>query len=118
MWSSFSAKDLGARTLWTVHNIPPHDSRFEDVDIELRRAIAGVADRIHLMGPRTRELVAPWFEIPKEKTFVVPHPGTATATSSPTAPTGGKPRSRSSGTSPGSSPTTPPPTIPASRSGC
>jgi beta-1,4-mannosyltransferase len=69
------AKDLGARVLWTVHNILPHDSRFEDVDIELRRAMTGLADRVHLMSPGTRELVAPWFEIPEEKTFVVAHPG-------------------------------------------
>jgi beta-1,4-mannosyltransferase len=69
------AKELGARVLWTVHNVLPHDSQFEEVDVELSRDMGALADRIHLMNPRTRELVAPWFQIPEDKTFVTPHPG-------------------------------------------
>lgn len=67
-------KDLGARVLWTVHNVLPHGTRYEDVDIELRRAMVDLADRIHIMSPRTGELVAPWFALPPEKTFTVAHP--------------------------------------------
>lgn len=69
------AQDMGAKLLWTVHNVLPHDTRFEDVDTELRGSMAELVDRIHVMSPRTRELVAPWFEVPEEKTFIVPHPG-------------------------------------------
>jgi beta-1,4-mannosyltransferase len=68
-------RDRGARILWTVHNILPHESRFPDVEAELRRGVVDVAERVHVMSPRTRELVAPWFEIPEEKLLVVPHPG-------------------------------------------
>lgn len=71
------AKDLGARTLWTVHNVLPHESRFTDVDIELRKEMAELADRIHVMSPRTRELVAPWFELREDKVFRIPHPSYA-----------------------------------------
>jgi beta-1,4-mannosyltransferase len=68
------AKDQGARLLWTVHNILPHESRYPDLDAELRRGLAAIADRIHVMAPDTRDLVAPWYEIPEEKVWVVPHP--------------------------------------------
>ena len=68
------AKDHNARLLWTVHNVLPHDTRFTDVDVELRTNIADLADRIHVMSPRTRELCAPWFDIPDGKIFVIPHP--------------------------------------------
>jgi beta-1,4-mannosyltransferase len=70
----YAAKDLGARLLWTIHNILPHDDRYPDVNIELRRAMVDIVDRFHVMSPRTQELVSPWFEVPEEKTFVVPHP--------------------------------------------
>jgi beta-1,4-mannosyltransferase len=67
-------KARGARLLWTVHNILPHDTPYAEVDTELRQAVADAADRIHVMSPRTRELAAPWFELPEQKVFVVPHP--------------------------------------------
>jgi hypothetical protein len=67
-------KEHGARLLWTVHNLLPHENRYPDVDLELRKTMVDVVDRIHVMSPRTRSLVAAWFELPERKTFVVPHP--------------------------------------------
>lgn len=71
----YGLKERGARLLWTVHNVLPHDTQFPDVDAELRSSIAQLADRVHVMSPLTRELVAPWFDIPEEKLLLVPHPG-------------------------------------------
>lgn len=71
------AKALGARMLWTVHNVLPHEVRFTEVDVGLRRDMAALADRIHVMSPRTRELVAPWFDLPEEKILRIPHPSYA-----------------------------------------
>jgi beta-1,4-mannosyltransferase len=66
--------DSGARVIWTVHNILPHETRFTELEAELRKEVVSVAERVHVMSPRTRELVAPWFDIPEEKLLTVPHP--------------------------------------------
>lgn len=68
------ARELGARVVWTVHNILPHQSRWPDVDVELRRGVVEAAERVHVMSPRTKDLVAPWFELPDDKLVTVPHP--------------------------------------------
>ncbi len=66
--------DTGARLLWTVHNVLPHETRYPDLDAELRQGVVSLAERVHVMSPRTRELVAPWFDIPVHKELSVPHP--------------------------------------------
>lgn len=66
--------DSGARLMWTVHNILPHEARFSDLEAELRREVVALAERVHVMSPSTRELVAPYFDIPREKLLQVPHP--------------------------------------------
>ena len=68
------AKDLGARLLWTLHNILPHENAYPDVDVELRRAMVDLVDRVHVMSPQTRHRVSPWYDLPANKTFVIPHP--------------------------------------------
>ncbi|REF36670.1 glycosyltransferase [Thermasporomyces composti] len=67
-------KEQGARILWTVHNVLPHETRFERLEAELRQGVVNLAERVHVMSPRTRELVSPWFDIPEEKLLAVPHP--------------------------------------------
>jgi beta-1,4-mannosyltransferase len=67
-------KERGARLLWTLHNVLPHEDRYPDVDLELRKAMVDLVDRVHMMSPDTRRLVAPWYELPERKTFMVPHP--------------------------------------------
>ncbi|MEQ7011146.1 glycosyltransferase [Actinopolymorpha sp. B17G11] len=67
-------KDRGARLMWTVHNILPHETRFPDLEAELRQGVVDAVERVHVMSPRTRELVAPWFDIPEAKLLPVPHP--------------------------------------------
>jgi beta-1,4-mannosyltransferase len=67
-------KQAGAGLLWTVHNVLPHDARFPDLEVELRRAVVDQADLIHIMSPRTPDLVTEHFALPLERTFHVPHP--------------------------------------------
>lgn len=67
--------DGGARVMWTVHNVLPHETRFTELEAELRQEVVAAAERVHVMSPRTRELVAPWFDIPEDKVLAVPHPG-------------------------------------------
>ena len=70
----YGAKERGARLLWTVHNVLPHENQYPDVDVELRRSVVELVDRVHVMSPKTSILVSQWFELPEAKTFVVPHP--------------------------------------------
>lgn len=67
-------RERGARIAWTVHNVLPHEDRDVELEAELRRGVAGLAERIHVMSPRTKELTAPYFDIPDEKLMPVPHP--------------------------------------------
>lgn len=69
-----AARDAGARIAWTVHNILPHDSRFPEAEAALRAGVVDLAERVHVMAPGTRELVAPWFDLPEPKLLEVPHP--------------------------------------------
>ncbi|WP_205474973.1 glycosyltransferase [Nocardioides sp. SYSU D00038] len=67
-------REQGAAVLWTVHNVLPHDARFPELETELHRRVAEQVDLVHVMSPRTRELMAPLAELPAEHTFRVPHP--------------------------------------------
>jgi beta-1,4-mannosyltransferase len=67
--------DRGARVVWTVHNVLPHDSRFEEHEVRLRRQVAERADLVHVMSPRTAELTAPYFDLPRHKVLCCDHPG-------------------------------------------
>jgi beta-1,4-mannosyltransferase len=66
--------DSGSLLIWTVHNALPHDSKFEDADIELRRRVVERAGRVHVMSEATIDAVAPWFSLDPARTFTVGHP--------------------------------------------
>lgn len=67
-------RDAGGRLAWTVHNILPHATRFEDEEARLSADVAERCDVIHTMAAATPEIVAPWFRIPPEKILQIPHP--------------------------------------------
>jgi glycosyltransferase involved in cell wall biosynthesis len=69
----------GAPLLWTVHNILPHEARFEALEASLAAEVAQRADVIHVMAERTPEHVAPYFELPRDRLLHVPHPSYAGA---------------------------------------
>jgi glycosyltransferase involved in cell wall biosynthesis len=64
----------GGRLAWTVHNILPHETRYEDAEIALTAAIASRAHVIHVLTAGTRDLVAPYYDLPAERILHVPHP--------------------------------------------
>jgi beta-1,4-mannosyltransferase len=68
-------KARGARLVWTVHNVLPHDTRYEEQEVRLRRDVIERADLVHIMSPRTPELVAPWFDLPANRLYRCDHPG-------------------------------------------
>jgi beta-1,4-mannosyltransferase len=63
----------GGRLAWTVHNVLPHESRFDAEEARLCGEVASRADVVHVMAERTPELVAPYFELPRDRLLVVPH---------------------------------------------
>lgn len=69
----------GGKLAWTVHNILPHATQFEDEEARLSQDVADRCDVIHTMTAGTPEIVAPWFRIPPEKVLWVPHPSYAGA---------------------------------------
>jgi len=69
----------GGRLAWTVHNILPHETRWERLEVELCAGVAARADVIHVLAAATRELVAPYYELPPERILHVPHPSYAGA---------------------------------------
>ena len=66
--------DSGGRLVWTVHNILPHDARFEEVEAWLAGEVARRAEVVHVMAPSTADHVKPHYELPRDRLIVVPHP--------------------------------------------
>ena len=61
--------------VWTVHNVLPHGDEAEiGIAVRVRRLMAETADLIHVMNPRTPELVEPHFSLAGKPTFFSPHP--------------------------------------------
>jgi len=68
-------KRRGARLVWTVHNALSHDIRFEAQEVRLRRDVVDRADLVHVMSPRTPELLSDWYTLPADRTYHCDHPG-------------------------------------------
>ena len=64
----------GGQVAWTVHNILPHEARFEDLEARLSAEVARRADVIHVLAAGTAAYVAPHFELPADRLLLVPHP--------------------------------------------
>jgi glycosyltransferase involved in cell wall biosynthesis len=63
----------GSPLAWTVHNILPHEARFEAEEARLCQEVANRCDVVHILAERTPELVAPQFTLPEDRLLVVPH---------------------------------------------
>jgi glycosyltransferase involved in cell wall biosynthesis len=68
-------KARGARLIWTVHNGLPHDLKFEAQEVRMRSEVIDRIDLVHVMSPRTPELVSDWFTLPPERLYHCDHPG-------------------------------------------
>lgn len=63
----------GGKLVWSIHNAVPHDSKFADLDLDLVRLLAERADRVHVLSPDTRELVANLYALDPLRTVVIEH---------------------------------------------
>ena len=66
-------REAGGRVVWTVHNILPHEARFEAEEIRLSVEVAARSEVIHVLVQGTAKLVAPYFELPGDRLLHVPH---------------------------------------------
>jgi beta-1,4-mannosyltransferase len=66
--------EAGGKLVWTVHNVLPHEARFERLEAELQQAIVDRSVAVHILAAGTVEAVADWFTIPPEKVVHVPLP--------------------------------------------
>lgn len=68
------ARQQGARLVWTVHNVLPHDAKHVRVERGIHRFLARAADRVHVMHPDTAALTAGEYTLPAERVRYIPHP--------------------------------------------
>jgi glycosyltransferase involved in cell wall biosynthesis len=67
-------RDAGVPTVWTVHNVLPHECPDPAAESQLRQQIADRIDLIHVMCERTIAEAAPHYVLPPSKVRVIPHP--------------------------------------------
>ena len=65
----------GVRLVWTMHNVLPHESVHEDLEVRVRELIVDRAEMVHVMNPDTIAMAEPYFHIPADKVVRVEHPG-------------------------------------------
>lgn len=70
-------REAGCAIAWTVHNALPHDVRYPEEAVLLRRGIVERSVMIHVLSQSTASEVAPWFDLPSERVVNVPHPSYA-----------------------------------------
>ncbi|HYN48664.1 MAG TPA: glycosyltransferase [Candidatus Nanopelagicales bacterium] len=70
-------RTLGCHLAWTIHNALPHDVRFEEAAVFVRRGVVERAAMVHALASSTSAAVAPWFEVPADRLVVIPHPSYA-----------------------------------------
>lgn len=66
---------VGARLVWSVHNVLPHESYDSAAAVRVRNAIISRAELVHVMSPDTVALCRPYFTIPESKVLRAEHAG-------------------------------------------
>ncbi|GAB3088351.1 glycosyltransferase family protein [Nocardioides zeae] len=66
-------KARGGHLIWTVHNVLPHEGKFQWGEIELAQLLADEADAVHLLSEETIEQAAPFYRIEPSKAVVIEH---------------------------------------------
>lgn len=69
-----AARSRGARLVWTIHNVLPHDARHLELEPALNRYLAAVADAVHVMNRDTVAAVAPYYGLDPARVVHIPHP--------------------------------------------
>jgi beta-1,4-mannosyltransferase len=68
------ARGLGYHTVWSIHNVLPHDAENPEFEVLLSRRLADEADTIHILNENTLDETAPYFSIDPDKVLYSPIP--------------------------------------------
>ena len=63
----------GGALLWTIHNTLPHDCKFPEQEISLRKNLACLASKIHIHSKKSIPEIETLFVLPKNKVHVIHH---------------------------------------------
>lgn len=66
--------EQGVGSIWTVHNVLPHECADPVLEAQLRQELADRVDLVHVMCEATVGVCSDRFEIPASKVRVLPHP--------------------------------------------
>lgn len=66
-------RDRGARILWTVHNLMPHDERYRDRAAQVRSGLLDLSDLVHLHSLPALAALQEQQALPLDKIRIVPH---------------------------------------------
>ncbi|WP_022905389.1 glycosyltransferase [Curtobacterium sp. B18] len=71
-----AARARGARLVWTIHNVLPHDARHLELEVTLDRYLAATADVVHVMNADTAAAVAvaEHYTLDPDRIVRIPHP--------------------------------------------
>lgn len=64
----------GHKILWTLHNVLPHNTRFPETEVALRKVLVTNSDAIHILSKQSAEEARKYYDVPDDKVFFVPHP--------------------------------------------
>lgn len=66
-------RTAGGKLVWSIHNVMPHELPYPELELTLRRYLAGHADLIHVLCKQTFSAVEPYFTLPEDRVVVIPH---------------------------------------------
>lgn len=66
-------KEKNIKTIWTIHNAIPHQSKNLKLDIELMQKISDQSDIVHLLSDSSLKEIEKYIKINYKKIIVVPH---------------------------------------------
>ncbi|RNC85507.1 MAG: hypothetical protein ED557_01675 [Balneola sp.] len=65
---------FGGKIVWTVHNLKPHDQKFLALHHTIHKWMAKISSVIHVHSKHQIPQVSDYYQQPKEKFVVLPHP--------------------------------------------
>ena len=67
-------RNEGARVVWTIHNVLPHETRWLGAELLLAQGLCDSADLVHVMNPDTEALTRDFYRWDESKTLRIDHP--------------------------------------------
>ncbi|WP_439114390.1 glycosyltransferase [Hydrogenophaga sp.] len=63
----------GGELVWTIHNLIEHDSKYPNIELDLRQRICNLCKLIHIHSKTAIKEIEQHFKLPQSKIVVIPH---------------------------------------------